>query len=191
LRFKLSAKSPRWALDEFPKTKMTVTMVRAETERDVDAIRRVYRQAFKTGAEAKLVDLLRARGKLLISLIAECDGRIIGAVAFSRVTLAGHPEQVGVGLGPLAVEPSSQRKGVGSLLVRAGLKICRAEGIGYSVVLGHPDYYPRFGFIPAGRFGLQSVWKVPEGAFMALELTPSALAGVSGLVRYEPDFDDV
>jgi putative acetyltransferase len=170
---------------------MLAAVVRPETGRDIESIRRVNRQAFGAGAEAELVDLLRARGKLLVSLVAESDGRIVGAVAFSRVTLADHSGPAGAGLGPLAVEPACQRKGFGSLLVRAGLEICRADGIGYSVVLGHPDYYPRFGFFPAGRFGLQCVWKVPEGAFMALELAPGAMAGVSGLVKYEPEFDDV
>ncbi len=170
---------------------MPAPVIRPETGRDIESVRRVNRRAFETGAEAELVDLLRARGKLLVSLIAEWDGRIVGAVAFSRVTLAGPPGPAGVGLGPLAVEPSFQRKGFGSMLVRAGLEKCCADGFGYSVVLGHPDYYPRFGFISAGRFGLQCVWKVPEGAFMALELAPGALAGISGLVKYEPEFDDV
>jgi putative acetyltransferase len=172
-------------------TDLIMAVVRAETERDVPSIRRIHQCAFTTGAEADLIDLLRARGKLLLSLVAECEGRTVGAIAFSRVVLPAHTGLSGAGLGPIAMDPDFQRKGFGSLLVRAGLEKCRESGFDFSIVLGHPDYYPRFGFIPAGRFGLHCAWIVPEEAFMAIEFRPGALAGSYGLVTYEPEFDNV
>lgn len=168
-----------------------MTVVRPEQDRDIESIRWVNQGAFETTAEAELVDRLRDRGKLLVSLIAEWEGRTVGAIAFSRVILRAHPDLPGAGLGPVAVDPAFQRKGFGSLLVRAGLEKCHSIGCDFAVVLGHPEYYPRFGFIPAGRFGLHCAWQVPDGVFMAIEFHPGALSGVSGLVAYEPEFDDV
>jgi putative acetyltransferase len=91
----------------------------------------------------------------------------------------------------MAVAPGLQRSGIGSALVREGLDACRASGIGYLVVLGHPDYYPRFGFVPAELFGIACKWDVPGEAFMVREIEPGALDGVLGVVEYEPEFDDV
>jgi putative acetyltransferase len=168
-----------------------MAVVRAETDRDIESIRRIHRRAFETSAEADAVDLLRSRGKLLLSLIAEWEGQAVGHIAFSRAILSANPGLPGTGLAPVAVDPAFQRKGVGSLLVRAGLEKCRALGYEFSIVLGHPNFYPRFGYVPASRFGLHCIWKVPDEAFLAIEFRPGALAGVSGLAAYEPEFDNV
>jgi putative acetyltransferase len=168
-----------------------MAVIRVASDRDADSIRRINQRAFETHAEAELDDRLRDRGKLLVSLIAEWEGRAVGAIAFSRVILRSHPHLSGAGLGPVAVDPTYQRKGFGSLLVRAGLEKCRSIGCDFAVVLGHPEYYPRFGFIPAGRFGFHCPWQVPEGLFMALEFRPGAFSGVSGLAAYEPEFNNV
>lgn len=168
-----------------------MTTVRAEVPGDAAAIRRANELAFETPAEARLVDLLRERGKLLVSLVAVEAGGVVGHIAFSRARLASRPASYGVGLGPMAVVPARQRAGIGSELVRAGVRECAAAGATFAVVLGHPDYYPRFGFVPASRFSLTCRWPVPEGVFMVMELTPGALAGAGGAVSYEPEFDDV
>ncbi len=165
--------------------------IRAERASDIGAIRRVNEAAFGTDAEARLVDLLRDRGKLLVSLVAERGGRVVGHIAFSRVRLAAGDEPFGVGLGPMAVAPAYQRLGIGVRLVRFGILQCRLLGARFVVVLGHPHYYPRFGFQPASQFGLSCAWPVPEGVFMAMEIQPGALANVRGRVSYEPEFDDV
>ena len=168
-----------------------MTTVRSERASDVQRIREVNQAAFETSAEASLVGLLRERGKLLVSLVAESDGEIVGHIAFSRVYLASNPGLHGLGLGPTAVIPTHQRQGIGSQLVRAGLHRCAALGAQFVVVLGHPDYYPRFGFFPASQFRLSCSWPVPEGVFMATELISGALASAEGLVSYEPEFNDV
>jgi putative acetyltransferase len=125
-----------------------------------------------------------------VSLVALCDGALVGHIFFSPVTIAAAPvELVPMGLAPVGVLPAYQRAGIGGALVRAGLAACRALGARAVVVLGHPSYYPRFGFVPARRFGLHCEYVPPDDdAFMARELQPGALAGVTGVVRYAPAF---
>jgi putative acetyltransferase len=167
---------------------MMVT-VRPECDEDAPGIRRVNLEAL-SAAEADLVDRLRARGKLLVSLVAEGNRSVVGHIAFSRVTIdAAHCG--GAGLGPMAVLPDLQRRGIGSLLARAGLDRCREMGFDYVVVLGHPLYYPRFGFVPASRHSIRCKWPVPDHAFMILELREGALSGVSGIASYPPEFDEL
>jgi putative acetyltransferase len=169
-----------------------VARVRRERPDDVTAIRRAHEEAFGRLAEADLVDALRARGKATLSLVAVRGERVVGHVLFSAVTIeAGDEVTAALGLGPMAVLPAHQRAGVGSLLVRAGLEACRRAGHGSVVVLGHPEYYPRFGFVPAARHGLAWEHPAPDEVFMVLELRPGALTGAGGIVRYEPEFGGV
>jgi putative acetyltransferase len=95
------------------------------------------------------------------------------------------------GLGPMAVRPAWQRQGIGSQLVREGLEECWRSGYEAVVVLGHPEYYPRFGFVPASRFGLRCEFEAPDEAFMALELRSGVLSAGGGVVRYASEFSKV
>jgi putative acetyltransferase len=165
--------------------------IRAERNEDIPAIRRINELAFAASLEANLMDKLRKRGKLFLSLVAEEDAQIVGHIAFSPVIIETHPDLLGFGLGPMAVLPTLQKKGLGSQLVRAGLERCRELECDYGVVLGHSEYYPRFGFMPASRFRLKCSWEVPDNVFMAIELRPGALSDVSGLVSYEPELSKV
>jgi putative acetyltransferase len=166
-----------------------VIEVRAETERDHEAIRQVHAAAFGRPGEGRLVDALRRRAHPYVWLAALEDGRIVGHIAFSgaalETRLAAFPL---VALGPMAVRPDRQRRGIGSALVRAGLAAVRAAGHDAVVVVGHPEYYPRFGFAPARPLGLQCEYPVPDDVFMVAELVPGALRGRRGLVRYAPEF---
>jgi len=162
--------------------------IRAERQDDVPAVRAVNVAAFETSAEADLVDLVRERASPIISLVADDDGAVVGHILFSPVTLEGHPEVRVAGLAPMAVVPSRQHQGIGSLLVHEGLATCRQLGFGAVVVLGHADFYPRFGFTPSTRFGLRSEYDVPEDVFMALEFEGGVLRGKSGTIRYHPAF---
>lgn len=169
-----------------------MTTIREEQPADVPGVRQVNLLAFDRPAEANLVDLLRERRLFLISLVAEFKDRIIGHIAFTRVTLDPGPGNLaGAGLAPVAVLPEVQRQGVGALLIRAGLDLCRQKSMDYVVVLGHPDYYPRYGFQPARQFGIACPWPVPEDVFLAQELRPGALASIRATVRYLPEFDAV
>lgn len=165
--------------------------VRAETSEDIDAVRLVNESAFGRAEEARLVDALRAATRPHISLVAEADGRVVGHIFFSPVTLeTGNRGSVMFGLAPMAVLPEYQNQGVGSRLVREGLDECRRSGGGAVVVLGHPAYYPRFGLVPASAKGLRCEYPVPDEAFMVAELTHGGLSG-QGLVKYHPEFGNV
>jgi putative acetyltransferase len=167
--------------------------IRAELPEDHLAVRQVNERAFGRVSEAGLVDALRASATPLLSLVAEQEGEVVGHLLFSPVTVeTGRAAGMGLllGLAPVAVLPEWQNQGVGSLLVREGLQACRKLGATAVVVLGHPEFYPRFGFVPASRFGLSCEYPVPDDVFMAQELVPGALAE-PGLVRYHPAFAEV
>jgi putative acetyltransferase len=165
-------------------------IIRAERQGDAERIRAVNLAAFETSTEADLVDALRRQATPIVSLVAEDDANVIGHILFSPVTLANEPELTLMGLAPMAVVPSRQRQGVGLSLVREGLERCRQLNAAAVVVLGHPEYYPRFGFLPAARLSLRSEYDVPEEVFMVRELRDGALRGISGTIRYHPVFGD-
>ena len=166
-----------------------MTRIRPSLAGDEDAIHRVEAAAFGRRDEADLALRVMASAKPCVSLVAERDGEIVGHVLFSPIRVDGHSfARPPMALGPLAVTPALHKDGIGSLLARAGLDACRALGAPFVVVLGHPPYYPRFGFVPAARFGLTYAEMPPRDPFMAMELAPGALAGVSGKVRYVPEF---
>jgi putative acetyltransferase len=160
--------------------------IRDETTADREAIREVNRRAFGGEAEAWLVDRLRDDGLVVASLVAVDAGSIVGHVLFSDLPIE---TPVGVvpaaALAPLAVVPERQRQGIGSALVRRGLGVCRERGRAAVVVLGHPGYYPRFGFAADLARSLRAPYA--GEAFMALELEPGSLAG-GGIVRYPDAF---
>jgi putative acetyltransferase len=163
-------------------------LIRDEQATDYDAVRALNASAFDTAAEARLVDALREQAAPLVSLVAEQDGAIIGHILFTPVALSGRDDLEIMALAPMAVAPSRQRQGIGSALVSAGLDRCRALGAGAAVVLGHPAFYPRFGFVPSVRFGIVCEYDVPQDAFMVVELEPGFLQNASGTIRYHAAF---
>ena len=165
--------------------------VRSEESADRAAIHSLNTAAFGGPAEADLVDSLRGKASPLVSLVADVDGAIVGHILFSPVVLLGCEHLRIMGLGPMAVAPEHQRHGVGSALVHEGLRECRQIGCQVVVVLGHPEYYPRFGFVPAVRYFIRSEYDVPDDVFMLTELEAEALRDVSGTVRYHEAFSSV
>ena len=165
--------------------------IRPQTEADRAAVRVVNEAAFETPAEADLVEALQHKRMSLVSLVAEVAGDVVGHILFSPVTLVEHADLKLMGLAPMAVAPDHQRQGVGSALVREGMARCRELGYCAVVVVGHARYYPRFGFVPAHRYGLRCEYDVPADVFMVAELTAGALNEVSGLVRYDAAFAGV
>ena len=164
---------------------MTPT-IRTETVEDIPGIDAVVRAAFARPGEAELVGALRRANALVVSAVATVGSRIVGHVAFSPVTIDDYSA---LALAPVAVEPESQRQGIGAALIRWGLDECRRLGHGIVIVLGEPAYYGRFGFTPASQFGIDCPFPVPSEAFMVLELWPDAAAGRRGVVRYRPEFE--
>ena len=163
-------------------------LVRDEQGRDRSEVYAVNLAAFDTPTEATLVDRLREEAQPVVSMVAVDGERVVGHIMFSPVALSGHERLRIAGLGPMAVEPSYQGKGLGAALVRAGLKRCKEQGYGAVVVLGHPEYYPRFGFAPAGRSNIRCEYEVPQEAFMSIELEPGYLKGAAGTIRYHSAF---
>jgi putative acetyltransferase len=162
-------------------------VIRPETPTDCDAIREVNRLAFGGEDEARLVDALRAGGYVRLSMVAEVDGRVVGHILFSDLSIITPSGEVeALALAPLAVVPDHQRRGVGSMLVGTGLRACQEAGHRVVIVVGHPEFYPRFGFSTKLAERLESRFSGP--AFMAAELVPGALEGVEGEVRYPPPF---
>ncbi len=169
-----------------------MVIVRKERPEDVDAIRSVLASAFETSAEARLVDELRTRNAFELSLVAEVDGWIVGHILFTRVSIGSEDSATrAVAIGPMGVLPEFQRKGIGSQLVLQGLEECRRSGGEIAIVLGHPGFYPRFGFSAAKPYGISFEDEVPDEAFMVAELRPGALYNVHGIVSYEPEFSAV
>jgi len=167
---------------------LDAVVVRSERSADIAAVHAVNRAAFETSTEAYLVDAVRQQANPIVSLVADDGGSIVGHILFSPVTLTGHEHVKIMGLAPMAVLPTHQRRGIGSALVRAGLVGCTQLGYAAVIVLGHSEYYPRFGFVPASRFGIGCEYDVPDEFFLALELEPAVLVGKSGTIRYHPAF---
>jgi putative acetyltransferase len=163
-------------------------IIRPETSADHAAIRQVNRTAFGGEGEARLVDALREEGYARVSLVAKEEGRVVGHILFSALTIATPRGNIeALALAPMAVVPSHQRKGIGSSLVREGLRACGDAGHRIVIVVGHPEFYPRFGFSAKRAEPLKSAYSGP--AFMAVELVPNALRGIEGEVRFPPPFD--
>lgn len=161
--------------------------IRPERPEDAPAIRAVHEAAFPTTAEADMVERLRAHGKAVVALVAEDEGRIVGHILFSPVTLEPAAEVSGLGLAPVAVLHGHEKHGVGRRLIQNGLAEARARGAGFVVVLGDPPYYSRFGFEPAARHGLRNEYGASE-AFMVFKLAAGALPPAGTLVKYAPEF---
>lgn len=162
--------------------------IRPETADDHPAIRHVVHSAFGGSDEVKLVDALRSGGWVLIELVAEFDNQIVGHVLFSRIALATQTGKISlVSLAPVAVLPDYQKQSIGSRLIRSGLKQLKDQGESVVVVLGHPEYYPRFGFSAELARSLHSPYS-GKPAWMALELQSGALKDIQGQVDYSPPF---
>jgi putative acetyltransferase len=162
--------------------------IRPEEPADVEAIREVNRRAFGQDQEGRIVDALRANGAVLISLVAVEQGRIVGHILYS---LARIGDLGGAALGPMAVAPEAQRRGIGTRLVEAGNTFLASSGCPFVVVVGHPEFYPRFGFTPARARGITCKWDVPDDVFMVLVLDEARMKGVTGAVAYRPEFSTV
>jgi putative acetyltransferase len=164
-------------------SRLTVRLARAE---DAPHLRRVHEAAFGSGAEASLVEQLVADGDASLSLVALVGDERVGHLLFSPVTVC-HERCDGLGLAPLGVHPTWQRRGVGSKLVTAGLAACRRRGVGFVVVLGDPEYYQRFGFEPAADRGLGNEYGATS-AFAVIELRTGGIPAAGGVARYAPAF---
>lgn len=162
--------------------------IRDEQPGDLGAVREVNRQAFHQEQEGRIIDALREHGGALLSMVAVDDGAVVGHIMFSPLTVG---PVVGAALGPMAVLPAYQRQGIGSQLVERGIERLRSDGCPFIVVIGHPEFYPRFRFQSAAAYGLTCEWDVPAAAFMVTILNPEVSGSLAGLAQYRAEFSTV
>ena len=169
-------------------------IIRSENSSDYNQITHVNDQAFEQPNEGRLITQLRALPDFIpdLSLVAEFEGQIIGHILFtiSKVKWENDIFEM-LCLAPMAVLPEFQKKGIGSKLVQEGLKRARALGYQSVNVLGHKNFYPKFGFRPASHWEIKAPFEVPDDVFMALELVDGALKGQKGVVHYAEPFKEV
>ena len=165
---------------------MAVVEIREERPDDIAHIREVNRLAFGQDTEGDIVDGLRSNGAVTLSLVATLDGRVVGHILYSPITVGATFS--GAALGPMSVLPEHQRQGIGSKLVEEGSRKLRDSGCPFVIVLGHPEFYPRFGFRPASTYAVTCEWEVPDNVFMLLVLDPVRAKGVSGPAKYRNEF---
>lgn len=165
--------------------------IRIENKNDYAAVFALNASAFENETEAKLVEALRKEARPVISLVAEEDEDLVGHIMFTPARIDGFSSLKIMGLAPMAVDPDKQNAGIGSALVRAGFERCKKLGYGAVVVLGHPGYYPRFGFVTASKAGIKCEFEVPAEAFMVKELEPGYLQDVYGVIRYHDVFKNL
>ncbi len=163
--------------------------IREERPDDVAAVRNLNRRAFGQDQESNIVDALRANGAALLSLVATLDDRVVGHIMYSPLTIGGNV--TGAALGPMAVLPEHQRQGIGSKLVKVGNQKLKDAGYPFIIVVGHADYYPRFGFKRANEHGITCEWDLPDDVFMLLVLDQAKMESVSGLATYRQEFSSV
>ena len=169
-------------------------IIRAERKEDYSRITEVTDLAFRQKNEGRLVERLRIDLDFIpeLSLVAEIGNEIIGHILFFPIKIISEDAEVpSLALAPMSVVPEYQRRGIGKQLVTEGLK--RAKSIGYKsvIVLGHSEYYPKFGFEPASKWNIKAPFDVPDKVFFAIELEEGGLKGVSGAVEYSDEFNDV
>ena len=165
--------------------------IREERPEDIDAIHHVESQAFGQANQADLVDALRRANRVVLSLVAIEDERLLGHIMFSPAVVE-HEGKVFdvVALGPVAVLPERQKEGIGSMLIRNGLERCLERGHDVVFLLGSPTYYPRFGFVSGASKGIRYSGEVPDEEFMVVELRGGALAGKQGVMSFQPEFEE-
>lgn len=163
-------------------------VIREELLADAASVRDVNRRAFGRDLEANLVEALRSNGAALLSLVAAQEGEVVGHIMYSQASIG---DVKGAALGPMAVVPEHQRHGIGSDLVAAGTGRLRHAACPFIVVVGHPHFYPRFGFRPARPSGISCEWSVPDEAFMVLALNEIKMRSVKGIAAYRPEFSTV
>ncbi|MFA6771222.1 MAG: N-acetyltransferase [Dehalococcoidales bacterium] len=163
--------------------------IRYETSGDYEGIRQINRKAFSRENEAELVDRLRNHNAAAVSLVAEMNGELVGHALFSTVTFQPEcPALNAVTLAPLSVIPAYQRQGIGSQLMETGIKECRKKGYGMIFLVGHADYYPRFGFSSAGNKGFKCEYEAPDEAWMVLEVNEVPQYPKNAIVHFNQQF---
>lgn len=170
--------------------------LRKETPDDFKEVFEVNQMAFGQDNEAKLVDALRSNPAVFVpelSIVATEDHKIVGHILYTKINIKDDKGNIyeSLGLAPMAVRPALQKKGIGGQLIKKGLEVAKDLGFKSVIVLGHENYYPKFGFEPAVKWNIKAPFDVPSNAFMAIELEQNGLKSISGTVIYPKEFETV
>lgn len=171
-------------------------LIRQEVNADFDHVYEVVKRAFQNAAhtthdEQNLVVRLRDSIAFIpaLSLVAEVNDKIVGHILFTKIKIKGDKkEYTSLELAPISVLPEMQGKGIGRRLILEGHKLALGLGFNSVLLVGYPEYYPRFGYVPASRFGITAPFDVPDEVFMACELSTNALSDTKGIVEYPNEF---
>ncbi len=166
--------------------------IREERSSDLKTINEINDLAFGQPQEALVINKIRASGAEILSLVAEIDDRVVGHIFFSPAEIEYNDEKiVGMGLAPMAVLPEFQKKGIGKALINESLNILNKKQTAFIIVLGHPAYYPKFGFERASKYGIKCQWQdVPDEAFMIMILNHDKMANVTGTAKYREEWNE-
>jgi len=174
-----------------------IITIRKETPEDYAHVIQVTEKAFETleiseHIEGQLVDKLRKAPSFVdeLSLVAELNGQVVGHILFTPIIIdRGEQQFHSLVLAPVSVLPEFQKMGIGGQLISAGHQKAVELGFESAILLGHPEYYPRFGYKPASTWGIKTQIPLPsDDVFMAVELTEGGLSKVSGMVVFPPEF---
>jgi putative acetyltransferase len=165
-------------------------VIRKERQEDFPKVYEVNRMAFSQEDESKLIEKIRRGINFIpdLSLVAEIDNEIVGHILFSNIKIIGKTTTDSIALAPMAVIPKYQKNGIGGQLIKKGLTIAKDLGFNSVIVLGHKDYYPKYGFKKASLWNIKCPFDVPDEAFMAIELIENSLADKEGTVEYPSEF---
>jgi predicted N-acetyltransferase YhbS len=172
---------------------LTDVTIKPEEKQDYGSIEIVNDIAFKQKNESILINKLREKPDFIpnLSLVAKYQNEIIGHILFFPVKIiAKESACITLSLAPMSIHPDFQNKGIGSLLIKSGLEQAKKEGFSSIIVIGHPNYYPRFGFLPASKWGIMVPFDVPDNVFLALELYEDELAKCHGMVDFPKEYFD-
>ncbi|MDI6402372.1 N-acetyltransferase [Balneolaceae bacterium ANBcel3] len=167
-------------------------IIREEEKRDFDAIISLNDAAFGQPQEGIVIDKVRNSDSEVLSLVAEMDNTIVGHIFYSTVVIECQNETVyGMGLAPMSVLPEYQKQGIGKKLVHESLKILKNKGVPFIIVLGHEDYYPKFGFETASKYGIKCQWEgVPDEAFMIMIFNSDRMSTIHGVAKYRDEWNE-
>lgn len=168
--------------------------IEAENKGDYEQITRLHTIAFKRDGEARLVEKLRKTPTYIpeLSLVAKYRNMIVGHVLFYPIKINAYKKKCdSLALAPISVIPSFQNRKVGSRLIKEGLEKARKLGFKSVIVVGHPEYYPRFGFEKASKYGISAPFNAPDNVVFAIELEKDGLKNCSGTIEYPSEFNEV
>ncbi len=166
--------------------------IREENESDLITIKKINDRAFGQTQEGHVIGKIRASGTPVLSLVAEIDNTTVGHIFYSTSEIKCNNKRItGMGLAPMVVLPKYQKQGIGKRLINESLNLLKKRSVPFIIVLGHEDYYPKFGFEKASKYGITCQWDgVPDEAFMIMILDKEKMADIHGVAKYRDEWNE-